>query len=74
MDERRSNQSDPLMTAEEVAAHLQVSEGTVNQWVKAGRIPVVKVGRLNRFRRADIDAWVDERARDASEPAETGAA
>lgn len=73
MAENDSNQSEPLMTPEEVAAHLKVSEGTVGQWVKAGRIPVVKVGRLNRFRRSDIDAWVDERSRDASPAAEPAA-
>jgi excisionase family DNA binding protein len=56
---------DQLWTAEEVATLLQVSEGTVNQWVKSGRIPVVKVGRLNRFNRADIEAWLDENKRSA---------
>lgn len=67
MAENDSNQPEPLMTAEEVAARLKVSEGTVGQWVKAGRIPVVKVGKLNRFRSADIEAWIDERTR-TSEP------
>jgi excisionase family DNA binding protein len=62
--------NDALMTAEEVAEHLRVSEGTINQWVKAGRIPVVKVGKLNRFRRSDIEAWVESN----SKPAENGGA
>ena len=62
--------SNGLWTAEEVAEYLQVSGGTINQWVKAGRIPVVKVGKLNRFRREDIDSWLGEN----TIPAETGAA
>lgn len=66
MDERPSNHAEPLMTAEQVAERLSVSEGTVNQWVKSGRIPVVKVGKLNRFRREDIETWIDERARESS--------
>lgn len=56
-----------LWTAAEVAERLQVAEGTVNQWVKLGKIPVVKVGSLNRFRPADIEAWIAERARPASD-------
>lgn len=50
----------PLMTSADVAAYLQVSEGTVKQWVHRRILPFVKVGRLNRFRREDIDAWVND--------------
>jgi excisionase family DNA binding protein len=65
-----SNTSESLWTVEDVAAHLKVPEGTVNQWVKVRSLPVVKVGRLNRFRRSEIDAWVAEQN---TAPAETGA-
>ncbi len=67
MSETDGNASS-LWTAREVADFLQVAEGTVNQWVKSGTIPVVKVGRLNRFRPADIRAWVDARAQPAEAP------
>ena len=33
--------------------------------LKTGKIPVTKVGALNRFRRADIDAWLKESSRPA---------
>ena len=66
MDDQDGNQEKALWTTEEVAAYLQVSKGTVKQWVKFGRIPVTKVGSLNRFRRGDIDAWL----KDSSRPAE----
>lgn len=65
MDHQDGNQENALWTADEVAAYLQVSEGTVKQWVKFGRIPVTKVGSLNRFRREDIDAWLKESSRPA---------
>jgi excisionase family DNA binding protein len=61
--------TEPLWTAQEVAAYLQVAEGTVNQWVKLGKIPVVKVGALNRFRRSEIDAWLARNAKPVAEPA-----
>ncbi len=74
MGKDAGNVGSGLWTAEEVAGYLQVSEGTVNQWVKFGRIPVVKVGRLNRFRPADIDRWLEENARPAEEAAPEPAA
>lgn len=68
MPERESNETEPLWTVEQVAAHLQVAAGTVRQWVKLRKIPVVKLGgpsrgAQSRFRRADIDAWVESQAR-----------
>ena len=47
------------MTAEEVLEYLQVNLRTVYRLIKAGKIPAVRVGRLWRFRKKDIDAWLD---------------
>ena len=47
------------MTAEEVLAYLQVNLRTVYRLIKAGKIPAVRVGRQWRFRKRDIDAWLD---------------
>lgn len=52
--------SDKLMTVEEVAEYLRVKVPTVYEWAKEGKIPAAKVGRLWRFERDDIDAWVQE--------------
>lgn len=35
----------PLLTADQVAARLNVSVRTVRAWVAAGRLPVVRLGR-----------------------------
>lgn len=58
--------NDTLWTAEETAAYLKVTVGTVNQWAKVGKIPVTKVGTLNRFRKSDLDKWLDESSRVAT--------
>jgi excisionase family DNA binding protein len=50
---------DIFMTAEEVLAYLQVNLRTVYRLIKAGKIPAVRVGRQWRFRKRDIDAWLD---------------
>jgi excisionase family DNA binding protein len=48
-----------FLTTEEVLDYLQVNLRTVYRLIKAGKIPAVRVGRQWRFRKSDIDAWLD---------------
>jgi excisionase family DNA binding protein len=48
-----------FLTTEEVLEYLQVNLRTVYRLIKAGKIPAVRVGRQWRFRKSDIDAWLD---------------
>jgi len=48
-----------FLTTEEVLEYLQVNLRTVYRLIKAGKIPAVRVGRQWRFRKTDIDAWLD---------------
>jgi len=48
-----------FLTTEEVLEYLQVNLRTVYRLIKAGRIPAVRVGRQWRFRKRDIDAWLE---------------
>jgi excisionase family DNA binding protein len=48
-----------FLTTEEVLAYLQVNLRTVYRLIKAGKIPAVRVGRQWRFRKRDIDTWLD---------------
>ncbi|MGE0447268.1 MAG: response regulator [Vicinamibacterales bacterium] len=61
-----------FLTTEEVLEYLQVNLRTVYRLIKAGKIPAVRVGRQWRFRKRDIDAWLDSqrpRAEHAGTPA-----
>lgn len=49
---------DPLLTTEEVLDYLNLNLKTVYRLVKAGKLPAVRVGRQWRFRKRDIDAWL----------------
>ena len=51
---------DHFLTTEEVLAYLQVNLRTVYRLIKAGRIPAVRVGRQWRFRKRDIDVWLEQ--------------
>ena len=59
---------DVFLTTTEVIEYLQVNLRTVYRLLKAGKLPAVRVGRQWRFRKADVDAWL-ERAHPAGRPA-----
>ena len=52
-------QDEVFLTTEEVLEYLQVNLRTVYRLIKAGKIPAVRVGRQWRFRKRDIDSWLD---------------
>jgi excisionase family DNA binding protein len=49
-----------VMTISDVATFLKVNEKTIYRLVKAGRIPAFKVAGAWRFKKADIDEWIEE--------------
>jgi len=64
-----------FLTTEEVLEYLQVNLRTVYRLIKAGKIPAVRVGRQWRFRKRDIDAWLDsQRPRGVERPTGVGTA
>ena len=48
-----------FLTTEEVLGYLQVNLRTVYRLIKAGKIPAVRAGRQWRFRKSDLDAWLE---------------
>jgi excisionase family DNA binding protein len=57
-----------FLTTEEVLEYLQVNLRTVYRLIKAGKIPAVRVGRQWRFRKRDIDAWLESQRPRAARP------
>lgn len=49
-----------LLTIEEAAGYLGVSKLTLYDWVSQRKITYLKVGRLVKFRKAHVDAWLDK--------------
>ena len=50
-----------LLTAEELAALLNVSEKTIYRWSKFGSLPSMRLGTLVRFEPAAVSVWLRER-------------
>jgi excisionase family DNA binding protein len=61
--------AEPSVSVKDVARHLGVSHDTVYRWIEGKGLPAHKVGRLWKFKLADVDEWVrsggasDEHAR-----------
>ena len=55
--ERRRMES--LMTLVEVAEYLRLSKDSVYRMAQKGKIPASKVGTQWRFRRKDVDEWLE---------------
>ena len=52
---------DAILTIDEVAKYLRVSERTVYDWAQKGEIPSGKIGTVWRFKKTDLEKWVNER-------------
>ena len=53
--------NEDILTIEEVAKYLRVSERTVYEWAQKGEIPSGKIGTVWRFKKSELEKWVDER-------------
>ena len=54
-------QSDEILTIEEVAAYLKAGRRTVYRLAANGQIPAFKLGGTWRFQRAELDRWIAAR-------------
>ena len=52
-----------LLTRKQAAAYLGVTERTLAVWKCTGRynLPCVKIGRLAKYRKSDLDAFIARR-------------
>lgn len=48
-----------FLTTEEVLSCLKVNPRTIYRLIKSGELPAVRIGRQWRFRRSDLDTWID---------------
>lgn len=52
-----------LLSRREAAAYLGIAENTLAIWKSSGRygLPYIKLGRLVKYRRVDLDAFIMNR-------------
>ena len=44
----------------DVAEHLSVSQDTIRNWIKSGKIPAYKAGRAYKFQLSEVDKCLRE--------------
>ena len=51
-----------IMTIKELAAYLKVAEKTLYRLASNGDLPGFKIGGSWRFRKSEMDKWIDKKA------------
>lgn len=54
-----SEVNDNYIGIEEVAEYLGVKSSTVRTWIKVKDLPSHRIGKLWKFKRSEIDSWVN---------------
>ncbi len=52
--------TDEILTLKEVAVYLKLAEKTAYKLAAEGKLPGFKVGGSWRFKKEDIDQWIEE--------------
>lgn len=58
---------DRILTLEEVSNYLKLHKATIYKMAQTGKIPALKVGKVWRFKRVKLEAWL-ERQEDGIAP------
>lgn len=66
MPERLPPDLPPVLNTEEAAGYLRIHPRTLTRMARDGEIPGLQIGRHWRFRRGDLDAWVDSKVSSAA--------
>ena len=53
---------DQLLTVDEVAGTMRVSNMTVYRLIKSGQLAAIRVGKNYRIRESDVDSYLSERS------------
>lgn len=52
--------TEPTLTIKDLARYLNVTERTIYNLLDQGKLPGFKVGSNWRFRKEDIDKWIED--------------
>lgn len=55
--------ADEILEKPETANRLKISTRTLDQWMRAGRVPFLKIGKTVRFRWSDVLAHLTDKCR-----------
>jgi len=53
--------SDEILTIQELATYLKLNDKTAYRLASEGKLPGFKVGGSWRFKRVDVETWIEEK-------------
>ena len=57
---------DEIMTVKELAEYLKIAEKTAYRFAAEGKVPGFKVGSAWRFKKKEVDKWIEKQSRTVS--------
>ena len=57
---KKTDAAEEILTLDEVAAFLKAGKRTVYRFAQNGDIPAFKLGGTWRFRRSELEKWIDQ--------------
>lgn len=51
---------DEIVTLQELSEYLKIAEKTLYSYAQKGLVPGIKIGSSWRFRKADIEKWLEK--------------
>lgn len=54
----RVGMDDRWLSVDEICTHLGIGRDTIYKWIDKKDMPAHRVGRLWKFKKAEVDAWV----------------
>lgn len=64
--------TDEILTLKEVADYLKLAEKTAYRLAAEGKLPGFKVGGSWRFKREDVQTWIEQQKTDVSQSKQKG--
>jgi excisionase family DNA binding protein len=55
-----------FLTIDDLSEHLSIKRSTLYSMVESGELPHYRIGRLIRFKRDDVDQWMEGHRREVS--------
>ena len=52
-----NQETEKWVNLEDIADHLSVSKDTIRIWIKDGKLPFYKVGKMYKFKISEGDEW-----------------
>ncbi len=57
---KEMNPEEKWVNLADIAKHLSVSQDTVRNWLKSGKLPTYKAGKQYKFRLSEVDQMLKE--------------